>query len=206
MHTCWASQVVLVVKSPSAKARHTKDAGFSPGLGRLPGGGNGNPLQYYCFRNPMDRGPWWATVQRVASLTWLSISAWYVHISQIVVVESRVHGLQDSRLPIFHFPLGLTGLIQHHNSKASVLWCSAYFMVQLLHPYMTTGKTTALMIWIFVSKVMSLLYNMLSRLVIAFLLRNKSLNLVAAVTIRRDFGCKNSYIYIHKYIWIYVYF
>ena len=80
MHTCWASLVALVVKSPPAKARHMKDAGLTPGLGRLPGGGNGNPLQYSCIRNPMDRGPWWATVQRVASLTWLSISAWYVHI------------------------------------------------------------------------------------------------------------------------------
>ena len=69
MYTCWASLVALVVKSPPTKARHMKDAGLTPGLGRLPGGGNGNPLQYSCLRNPMDRGPWWATVQRVASVT-----------------------------------------------------------------------------------------------------------------------------------------
>ena len=66
-------------------------------------------------------------------------------------------------------------LLQHHSSKASVLWRSAFFMVQLSHPYMTTGKTIALTIWTFVGKVMSLLFNMLSRLVIAFLPRNKHL-------------------------------
>ena len=59
-------------------------------------------------------------------------------------------------------------LLQHHTSEASVLWCSAFFMVQLLHPYMTTGKTIALTRWTFVGKVMSLLFDMLSRLVIAF--------------------------------------
>ena len=69
----------------------------------------------------------------------------------------------------------LKSLLQHHSSKASNLWCSAFFMVQLSHPYMTTVKTIALIIWIFVSKVMSLLFNMLSRFVIAFLQRNKHL-------------------------------
>ena len=64
-------------------------------------------------------------------------------------------------------------LLQHHNSKGSILWCSAFFMVQLSHPYMTTGKTIALTRWIFVGKVISLLFNMLSRLVIAFLPRSK---------------------------------
>ena len=69
----------------------------------------------------------------------------------------------------------LKSLLQHHSSKASILWCSAFFIVQLSHPYMTTGKTIALTRWIFVGKVMSLLYNMLSKLVIAFLPRNKHL-------------------------------
>ena len=69
----------------------------------------------------------------------------------------------------------LRGLLQHHSSKASVLWHSAFFIVQLLHPYMTTGKTIALTRWTFVGKVMSLLLNMLSRLVIAFLTRSKHL-------------------------------
>ena len=84
------------------------------------------------------------------------------------------------------FPLGWTGWIslqskgpsrvfQHHSSKISILWHSAFFIVQLSHPYMTTGKTIALSRWTFVDKVMSLLFNMLSRLVITFLPRNKCL-------------------------------
>ena len=69
----------------------------------------------------------------------------------------------------------LRSLLQQHSSKASILWCSVFFIVQLSHPYMTTGKTTALIKWTIVGKVMSLFFNMLSRLVIAFLLRNKRL-------------------------------
>ena len=69
----------------------------------------------------------------------------------------------------------LKGLLQHHSSKASILRHSAFFMVQLLHPYMTTGKTTALTRWTFVGKVMSLLFHMLSSLVIAFLPRRNNL-------------------------------
>jgi len=66
-------------------------------------------------------------------------------------------------------------LLQHHSSKASMLWCSAFFIVQLSYPYMTTGKATALTSWTSVGKVMSLLFNMLPRLVIAFLPRSKCL-------------------------------
>ena len=66
-------------------------------------------------------------------------------------------------------------LVQHHRSKASILSCSAFFMVQLAHPYINTGKTIALNTWIFVVKVMSLLFNMLSRFLIAFLPRSKRL-------------------------------
>ena len=69
----------------------------------------------------------------------------------------------------------LKSLLQHHSSKASILQRSAFFIVQLSHPYMTTGKTVALTRWTFVGKVMSLLFNMLSRLVITFLRRNKRL-------------------------------
>ena len=69
----------------------------------------------------------------------------------------------------------LKSLLQHHSSKASILPHSSFFMVQLSHPYMTTGKTIALTRWTFVGKVMSLLLNMLSRLVITFLPRNKCL-------------------------------
>ena len=69
----------------------------------------------------------------------------------------------------------LKSLLQHHGSKASILQHSAFFTVQLSHPYMTTGKTIALTIWPFVGKVISLLFNMLSRLVIAFLPKRKHL-------------------------------
>ena len=69
----------------------------------------------------------------------------------------------------------LKNLFHHHSSKASVLWHSAFFTVQLSHPCMTTGKTIALTRWTFVGKVMSLLFNMLSRLVITFLPRRKRL-------------------------------
>ena len=75
--------------------------------------------------------------------------------------------------------LGVPGspksLLQHHSSKAPIHRCSAFFTVQLSHPYMTTGKTIALTRWTFVDKVMSLLFNMLSRLVIIFLPRSKCL-------------------------------
>ena len=69
----------------------------------------------------------------------------------------------------------LKSFLQHHSSKASILWCSAFFTVQLSHPYMTTGKIIALTRWTFVGKEMSLLLNMLSRLVITFLPRSKRL-------------------------------
>ena len=58
----WVSQVALVVKNPPANAGDTRDTGSIPGSGRSPGGGHGNPLQYSCLENPMDRGAWWATV------------------------------------------------------------------------------------------------------------------------------------------------
>ena len=69
----------------------------------------------------------------------------------------------------------LKNILQHHSSKASILWCSAFFMVHISHLYMTTGKTIALTIWTFVINVTSQLFNILSRFVIAFLLRSKRL-------------------------------
>ena len=86
----------------------------------------------------------------------------------------------------------LKSLHQHHSSKASILWHSAYLIFKHSHPYMTTGKTIALSRWTFVGKVMSLLFNMLSRLVIAFLPRSKHLNFMAAVTICSDFEAQEN--------------
>ena len=82
----------------------------------------------------------------------------------------------------------LKSLLQHCSSKASILWHSAFFIVQLSQPYMTTGKTIASTRWACVGKVMSLLFNMLCRLVIAFLPRSKRFNIMVAVTVCSDFG------------------
>ena len=98
----------------------------------------------------------------------------------------------------------LKGLLQHHNSKVSILWHSAFFMFQLSHPYTTTGKTIALSRCTFVSKVMCLLFNTLSRFLTAFLWSSKlkvSFNFMAAVTICSDFGAQENKVsvYIVKY-------
>ena len=87
-------------------------------------------------------------------------------------------------LPAVHGTL--KSLLQHHSSKASILHCSAFFMVRLSHPYLTTGKTIALTRRTFVSKVMSLHFNMRCRLAIAFFPRSKCLNFMAAVTVCSD--------------------
>ena len=92
--------------------------------------------------------------------------------------SSEYSGLISFRIDWFHIPgvqVTLKSLPQHHNLKASILRCSAFFMVQPSHPYMTTGKTIVLTLWTFVGIVMSLLFNMLSIFVIAFLPRSKSL-------------------------------
>ena len=92
--------------------------------------------------------------------------------------SSEYSGLISFRIDWFDFlaiQRTLKSLLQHYSSKASILKHSAFFIVQLSHPYMTTGKTTALTRWTFVGKVMSLLFNMLSRLVTAFLPKSKRL-------------------------------
>ena len=95
------------------------------------------------------------------------------------IIPSKEHpGLTSFRmdwLDLLAVQGTLKGLLQHHNSEASVLQRSAFFIVQLSHPCMTTGKTTALTRWTFVGKVISLLFNMLSRFVITFLARSKHL-------------------------------
>ena len=104
-------------------------------------------------------------------------------------------GLIFFRIDWLDLPAGegtLMSLLQYHNSKASILWRSSFFMVQLSHPYMTTGKTIALTRWTYVSKEMSLLFNILSWFVIAFLSRSKCLNFVAAATICSNFGVQEN--------------
>ena len=89
--------------------------------------------------------------------------------------HSGLISLRMDRLDLLEVQGTLKSLPQHHSSKVSILQCSAFFIVQLSHPYMTTGKTIALTRQTFVGKVMSLLFNMLSRLVITFLPRSKHL-------------------------------
>ena len=102
----------------------------------------------------------------------------YWHFSFSISPSNEYSGLISFRIDWFDLPEvqgTLKSLLQHHSSKASVLQCSVFFVVQLSQPYMTTGKTIALTGWTFVGKVMSLLFNVLSRLVIIFLPRRKSL-------------------------------
>ena len=83
----WASQVALVVKNPPANAGDIRDVSLIPRLGRFPGGGHGNPLQYSCLENPMDRAAWWATVHSVTRsqtpLEWLSMHALLIYCMRI---------------------------------------------------------------------------------------------------------------------------
>ena len=107
--------------------------------------------------------------------------------------HSRLISFRKDWLDLLAVQGTLKSLLQNLSSKASILWRSAFFIVQLSHPYMTTGKTIALTRWTFVGKVMSLLFNMLSRLVITSLPRSKHLlNFMAAVTICSDFGAQEN--------------
>ena len=102
----------------------------------------------------------------------------YWSFSLSIIPSKEIPGLISFRmdwLDLLAVQGTLKSLLQHHSSKASILWCSAFFTVQLSHPYKTTEKTIALTRWTFVGKVMSLLFNMLSRLVITFLPRSKHL-------------------------------
>ena len=82
-----ASNVVLVVKNQPASAGDIRDTGSIPGLGRSPGKGNGNPFQYSCLGNPMDRGAWWATVHGVAN----SRTQQHIHAAGIMAMASSSH-------------------------------------------------------------------------------------------------------------------
>ena len=102
----------------------------------------------------------------------------YWNFSFSISPSNEYPGLTSFRInwfDLFKVQGTLKSLLQHHSSKASILQCSAFFMVRLSQPYMTTGKTIALIRQTFVSKVMSLLFNMLSRFVLAFLTRSKCL-------------------------------
>ena len=116
-----------------------------------------------------------------------------------ISLSNKYSGLISFRMDWFDLLAvqgALKSLLQHHISKAAILLCSAFFIVQLSHPYMTTGETIPLTRWAFVSKVISLLFNMLSRFVIAFLPRSKHLfilwlsNIPSHVCTLSPFNCK----------------
>ena len=114
-------------------------------------------------------------------MTWLFISGGQ-NIGASASASVLPMNIQDWWFDHFAVQGNLKSLLQHHSSKASFLRHSAFFIIQLSHLHITTGKTVALTRWTFVGKVMSLFFNMLSRLVIAFLPRSKSLNFMVAVT------------------------
>ena len=117
------------------------------------------------------------TIRVISKESVLSIK-WPKYWSFSISPSNEFSGLISFRMDCLDF-LAVQGtlksLLQHHNSKASILQCLAFFTVQLSHPYMITGKTITLTRWTFVGKLMSLLFNMLSRLIIAFLPRSKHL-------------------------------
>ena len=129
------------------------------------------PPSPFAFSLSQHQGlfQWTGSSYQVAKLSELQLS---------ISSSNECSGLISFRIDWFDL-LAVQGilksLLQHHSSKASVLWHSAFFMVQLSYSYMTTGKTIALTIWIFIGKVMSLLFNMLSGFVIAFLPRSRHL-------------------------------
>ena len=129
------------------------------------------PSNYLTFCHPLLLPPSVFPSIRVFSNEWVLHIRWpkYWRFSFSISPSNEYSGLISFRmdwLDLLATQGTLKSLLQHHSSKASVLWCSAFFMVQLLNPYVTTGKTIALTRQTFVDKVMSLLYNMLSRLVI----------------------------------------
>ena len=128
--------------------------------------------------------------ESVLCIRWLNYWSFSFSISECSSNEySRLISFRMDWLDLLVVQGTLKSLLQLHSSKASILQHSAFFIVQLSQPYVTTGKTIALTRWTFVVKVMSLLFSMLSRLVIAFLPRSKCLlYFMAAITICSDFG------------------
>ena len=138
------------------------------------------PSSHLILCRPLLLLPWIPPSIRVFSNELALHMRWpkYWRFSFSIILSKEYAGLISVRmdwLDLFEVHGTLNGLLQYHSSKAWTLQCSAFFTVQLSHPYMTTGKTIALTRWILVGKVMSLLLNMLSKLVITFHPRSKSI-------------------------------
>ena len=152
------------------------------------------PSDHLIFCHPLLRLPSIFPSIRVFSKESVFRIKWpkYWSFSFSISLSSEYSGLISLRMDwfdLFAVQGTLKSLLQHHSSKASILRCSAFFIVQLSHLYMTTGKTITLTRWTFVGKVMSLLFNMLCRLVIISF-QGVSFHFMAAVTICVDFGAQ----------------
>ena len=148
------------------------------------------PFNYLILCHPLLLLPSMFPIIRVFSNESVLHIRWPKYWSFNISPSNEYSGLISFRIDWFDLLVvqgTLKSLFQHHSSKASILGCSAFLMVQLSHPYMTTGKTIALTRQTFVGKVMSLLFNTLLRFVITFLPRSVSFNFMAAVTICNDF-------------------
>ena len=148
-----------------------------------------HPLLFSPSIFPSTRG---FSNETAVCIKWLKYSSFSFSISSFNEYSGLISFRMDW-LDLLAVPGTLKNLLQHHSSEASILQCSAFFI--LSHLYMTTGKTIALTRWTFVGKVMSLLFNMLSRLVIAFLPSTEQASfyfMVAAVTICSDFGAQKN--------------
>ena len=136
--------MALVVKNPPVAAGDIRDLGSVPGLGRSPEGGHGNPLQYFCLENPIDRGAWWVKVNfhlvQLLSHVWLFETLWTPACQASLSITNSWSLLK----------------LTSTSSKASILQHSTFSRVLLSHPYMTTGKTIALTRWTLFGKIMSL--------------------------------------------------
>ena len=114
----WASRVVLVVKILPANAGDARDTGSIPGLGRSPGGGHGNPLQYLCLENPMDRGAWWAIVHRVAK-SWTQLKQLSTHTYRGYNISISSSSLSIQK---YLFQCVLGGQTTEEHSQGMVTW------------------------------------------------------------------------------------
>ena len=148
-----------------------------------------------CHHLSSPSSPAFNLSQHQGLFKWLSSSPKYWSFSFNISPSNEYSGLISFRtdwLGLLAVQGTLKSLLQHRSPKASILQCSAFFIVQISHPYMTTGKTIVLTRWTFAGKVMSLLFNMLSMLVINFLPRSKHLNFMAAITICSDSGAQKN--------------
>ena len=177
----WGEQQVVIQFSHSVESSSLQPHGLQHA--RLPcpsptpkACSNSGPLSRWCHPTISSSVvPFSSCLQSFPASVLLPMSQFFASGSQSIgtsgLIDSGLIYFRIDWLDILAVQGTLKSLFQHHSSKASIFWCSVFFIVQLSYPYMTTGKTIAWTIWTFVRKVMPLLFDMLSRLVITFLPR-----------------------------------